>query len=205
MAQDEQYESAGRIPEIATCDTANLHIVAEGTQQGYNLETEYGMGVEAFLLEEYLPPPPAGIVSDISGSTDAEYTDSESTQWSMSMASSSLEGIRLADIPSNSSMDGSNSLPVSAVEISFQQSISSSMEAPTGAPAHHPLEKVWSRKKVSQQNKSNNGNDFSNVTETWKLLLATWTCQPKAGGRRKWDENQVEEQLLTRLKGIQYY
>lgn len=207
VAQDDQLQAAERIPEISTCDTANLRIIAEGTQQDCNLETEDGIGVEAFLLEEYLPPPPAGIVSDISGSTDAEYTDSESTHWSMSMASSSLEGIGVADIAATSSMDESHSLPVSAVEISLQQSISSTTEAPAGDrdPARHPLEKAWSRKKLLQQNNSANGNNFYNVTETWKLLLATWTCQPKAGGRRKTGGNQVEEQLLSRLKGIQYY
>jgi hypothetical protein len=163
------------------------------------------MGFEAFLLHDE-----GGMstsISDISGSTDVEYTDSESTL--TSTESSSLEGIGFAD----TSGSESRSVPLSVVQIGLKTVASTTVASTTVASTteedvRYPFEQACDRKDSSRCESCEttvNQGLLERIFYIGTVVLNAWKCVPTADIPPEQAPLQIEEELLQRLQGIKHY
>ncbi|KAG7357350.1 hypothetical protein IV203_002038 [Nitzschia inconspicua] len=200
--------AAQRIPEVPN-DFPVLEIREQASHQLEETFAEGEVGFEAFLLSSGTEEQHGdSIISDISGSTDAEYTDSESTQWSKSMASSSLEGIGFKHTSSCESL----SVPVTTVIKVGRQSVAPETKTNNGDRPFHPMKEALNRRKTPKQQQSDSDytqfdkNSFCKISDIWGALSASWKCTlVVVNTPRNRERDKIEEELLKRLQGIKHY
>jgi hypothetical protein len=166
----------------------------------HELCSEGELGVEAFLL--YDEEGKKSSISDISGSTDVAYTDSESSQWSTSLESSSLEGIGFAD----SSESKLTSLPISVVRIGLKTAVSATK--PMNEDRRNPPKQACDRNDIPRLKKcdtSVNRGVFPRLTDIRSAVVQSWKCTPTAKYTPELAQQQIEEELWERLRGIKHY
>ncbi|KAG7350522.1 hypothetical protein IV203_009882 [Nitzschia inconspicua] len=202
---NDPFAAAKRIPEVPN----DFHVLEIKEQASHQLEetcAEGEVGIEAFLLSSGTEEQHGdSIISDISGSTDAEYTDSESTQWSKSMASSSLEGIGFKQTSSCESL----SVPVSAVKVR-RQSVAPETTANNGDRPFHPMKEALNRRNAPKKQQCEytqfDKNSFCKISDIWGVLSASWKCStPAVNTPRNRERDKIEGELLKRLRGIKHY
>lgn len=187
------FEAATKIPE-AFSGTIMMHVndPSNSPQRGWSYidektsmaPEEGGGGIEAFILPinstmNQTERTRTNALSDISGSTEAIYSDSQSTQWSASVTSSS-GGIEVSE---DTSM--STSFPISAVNVVVHE---------PSDDERHPLQ-VRSEVKTSPIPESG-------LLGTIKdLFFFDWTSRRLNPDRARDDIRKMEE----RLRGVTHY
>jgi hypothetical protein len=199
------FEAAKKIPEVFSeaRSFTSQHQLAHIDEDKQTASED--MGVEAFLLADAAMQPNTTNVSDISGSTDAEYTDSEGTEWSKSRASSMSDMKHIKTLVSG----GGYSVPFSNLQIGLQSvGTTDTGMGPSSSDKEHPLKAALERMPVSPRKQQTSSSPAQGIWDTisdiGNVVLSSWKChEPET--KRNQSKRQDEQKLLERLQGIRHY